>query len=367
MNILYFFAEDETYMTQWQRIHIFDELSHYEHSIEVYNPLHYRNVTEANEKLCAFINNSTKKFDLFMTCVGSDTIYKSTIEDIKKFGLPTMLICFDNLHAPFMHKSIASSFDLVWLTSYETKWMFEKWGCDNIVVQSYAANPFMFKPRWMDTIPTVDFIGTPYGSRVNKINFLTNHDVPCTIYADSAVQNSHSNVPAKDKKVLLQHVMHALSFEIGRKVLFGALKNKILYSSQSKLDTNPYLNMQSSVSYEDMQALYSNHTLSLNITELRNTYVLRNPVHKMHLRTFEIPMCGGLELVSYTDELAGYFEDGNEIVLYNSDEEFVSKAKFYLDKKNESLCLKMKKSARKRAESDHTWMNRFDTVFKILK
>jgi spore maturation protein CgeB len=90
------------------------------------------------------------------------------------------------------------------------------------------------------------------------------------------------------------------------------------------------------------------------------------PVHKMHLRTFEIPMCGGLELASYTEELAGYFEDGNEIVLYNSNEEFISKAKFYLDKKNESLCLKMKKSARKRAELDHTWINRFDKVFEVL-
>jgi spore maturation protein CgeB len=86
----------------------------------------------------------------------------------------------------------------------------------------------------------------------------------------------------------------------------------------------------------------------------------------MHLRTFEIPMCGGLEIASYTDELACYFEEDKEIILYKSENEFVSKSKFYLDPKNEALCLQMKKNARKRADSEHTWMNRFSVLFSKL-
>ena len=78
-------------------------------------------------------------------------------------------------------------------------------------------------------------------------------------------------------------------------------------------------------------------------------------------------MCGGLQLASYTEELAGYFEDGKEIVLYHSKEEMVDKAKFYLDKKNESLVNSMKKAARVRAEKEHTWTRRFNEAFKICK
>lgn len=371
MNILYFFAEDETYMTQWQRIHIFDELSHYEHSIDIYNPLHYRNVMEANEKLQAFLKNSTKKFDLFMTCVGSDTIYKDTIEDIKKLGLPTLLICFDNLHAPYMHKKIASSFDSVWLTSKETMGMFEKWGCKNIIFQPYAANPYNFNPHWDVPIHSVSFIGTPYGSRVNKLNLLTKSGIECNVYADSLlnIKCTSNSTPFTNKlnvSVLKNEISNAISFSIGRKLLYSALINKYLLKRYSELERNESLNAQSSVTFEDMKKIYSNSDLSLNIIELRNTYILKKPIYKIHLRTFEIPMCGGLELSSYTEELSNYFEDGKEIVLYNTHEELISKANFYLNPKNKKYCFEMKKNARKRAEVDHTWMNRFNVVFNNL-
>lgn len=361
MNILYFFAEDESYMSQWQRIHIFDELSYHGYSIEVYNPLNFRNIYEANEKLNSYINTRRKKFDLFMTCVGSDTIFRSTIESVRKMGLPTVLICFDNLHAPYMHKMIASSFDLVWLTSFETKWMFEKWGCRNIVVQPYAANPFKFQPNWSKTIPSVCFIGTPYGSRVNKINALTNSNIQCNVYANDTAIIGNNNFNIKNYNSLLEDTFDLLKFKIGRKVLFGLLKNKV-FTKQSILNFNSNLILNPSVSFAEMQYLYSNHSLSLNITELRNTYVLKKPIHKLHLRTFEIPMCGGIEIASYTNELATYFEDGKEIILYKSEEELLSKSRFYLDYRNENICLKIKESARKRAESDHTWMKRFKVL-----
>ena len=122
-----------------------------------------------------------------------------------------------------------------------------------------------------------------------------------------------------------------------------------------------------SVSDDEMVGLYSDLALSLNITELRDTYILKKPVNKTHLRAFEIPMCGGLQLASYTEELSEYFKDGKEIVLYHSKEEMVDKAKFYLDKKNESLVNLMKKSSRARAEKDILGQGGFNEVFKICK
>ena len=96
-NILYFFPENESFMTQWQRIHIFDELERNGHRIEVFNPLHYESSEHANEDLIAYIGKSKTHFDLFMSCAGSNLLFKNTVESVKSYGLPTLLICFDNL------------------------------------------------------------------------------------------------------------------------------------------------------------------------------------------------------------------------------------------------------------------------------
>lgn len=361
MKILYYFLEEASYMSQWQRIHIFDELDHYNYDIEVYNPSDYNSVEDANDNLIKHIKNSKYKYDLFMTCVGSELLYKESVLDVKKMGIPTLLICFDNLHVPFMHKKIAPCFDTVWLTSGETRWMFEQWGCMNIVVQPYAANPFKFKPKWSKPIHSVSFIGSPYGSRVNKLNSLTESGVKCTIYTDNFRSATDNSFKVSEYNNLLKDTVNCLKFGIGRKVLISALMNKVVLKNNT-LSHNQNLVINPTVSFDDMNSLYSDHALSLNISELRNTYVLKNPVHKLHLRTFEIPMCGGLEIANYTDELASYFENGKEIVLYKSNDELISKANFYLNEKNDKICLQMKQNAYKRAHSDHSWYNRFKKI-----
>ena len=363
MKIIYFFEETSSYMHQWQRVHIFEELEKNGHQIEVFNPLTYSSTEEANEKLCDYLK--TKCFDLFMTCVSSEIIFGETIQEVKKIGLPTLLICFDNLHAPFMHKAIAPFFDIVWLTSQETIGMFEKWGCKNIIFQTYAANPFNFKPYWGEIDNSISFIGSPYGGRVNKLNKLTQSNLLCKVYSNSLTESNKDKgeVVNKDYLKLLKKTLEMLTFNTGRKVLHGAIKNKLFHLNESILDRNKYLEGLPSVSFLEMQKTYSNSSLSLNITELRNTYVLSTPIHKMHLRTFEIPMSGGLQIASYTEELASYFKEDKEIVLYKSEDELISKAKFYLDPKNDALSSQMKKNARERAAAEHTWMNRFDNIF----
>jgi len=282
-------------------------------------------------------------------------------------GLPTALICFDNLHAPFLHRKIAPLFDAAWLTSHETKAIFEKWGCKNIIVQPYAANPYKFRPNRTTPKNTVSFIGSPYGSRISTLNFLTKNKISCDIFSsqiDEKGQKTEHKIISQ-KISVLEKARRAMTFDIGRKVFFSDVKNKILKPKQV-LDKNENLHLHSSVSFDEMQKIYSNSTLSLNITTLGNTYLLKKPLHKLHLRTFEIPMCGGLEIAFRVEELTDYFEDGKEIVFYRTDEELISKAKFYLDTKQENIVKKMKQNARYRAENEHTWNKRFEKLFEIL-
>ena len=366
MNILYYYRNAKTVMDTWQSVHFLDELRRYGHRIQVFSYLQFENPNQANEELVKCARSG--KWDLFMTAHGSNLLYLETIKQISSLGVPSLLICFDNLHAPFMHKAIAPYFDLVWLTSYETKPMFEKWGCKCIFLP-YAANPYTYFPVYKEEINTVGFIGTPYGSRIEKINDLVNAGINCTVYSGKV--NASGNV-GKHKKSLSDYynILHTdfdlMRFPIGRKVLAAKYYKKFLVKNSMLSIESENLNVRPSVTFEKMNELYSNFALSLGITELWDTYVLPKPVHKLHLRTFEIPMCGGLQFTAYVDELANYFESDKEIIFYSSKEEYIDKAKFYLRDNNSTLRRKMKESARFRAESEHTWLRRFEKVFERL-
>lgn len=369
MRIFYFFRELDTPMYQWQRTNLIEELERDGHEVVTYNPLDFRSIDEANELVVETLKKKGD-FDLFLACDDQDTIYKETVESIGKLGIPTCLICWDNLELPYKQKKIAPAFDVVWLTSRETQYLFEKWGCQKIIFQTYAANPYTYKAQTVDKqIHAVGFIGSPYGSRTNKINDLLVNGVNCALYSNALFNKGYNTSLGGKKKLDVMDVLIKASrymrFPIGRQVFYSTIKNK--FQAKSALNTDSkFVSLNHSVSHEEMCYLYSALSLSLNISELRDTYILKHPIPKIHLRTFEIPMCGGLQFTSYNDEIAQYFEDGKEIVLYRNKEEMIDKAKFYLDEKNSSLVKDMKAAARKRAENEHTWTNRFNNVFKLL-
>lgn len=365
MNILHYYAEVSTYMNQWQRFHFIDELQKAGHTITVFNPLSYRSIDEANEVLPRFIKESAIKFDVIINPAPSALFYKQTIRAINSIGLPSVLICFDNLHAPFIHEEIAPYFDLVWLTSSETEYLFKKWGCTTIF-QPYAANPFVFKPDFGTEIPSVGFMGTLYDDRAQRINKLTENQIPCTLYSKlSATTENSSSAGKLDFQEIILLLAKLSRFGVGRRVAYGRILNTLI-ADRNQLHKNQYLELLPQVPFEEINAIYSNHALSLNITELRNTFNLKPPVHKLHLRTFEIPMCGGLQIAPYVEELSSYFKEDEEIILCRNDDEFVSKSKFYLLPENASLRMKLKLNARKRAEAEHTWNHRFTAVFNKL-
>lgn len=367
MIILYYFRELDTPMYRWQHTQIFDELERHDIHIIPFNPLNYSSKEEANEKALGKLKEG--RFDAFLTCMDSPYFYESTLEEIHKMGLPMILFCPDNLEVPYIYKGIAHFFDVVWLTSIETKYLYERWGAKRIVYQTYAANPYLYEPKWGEAIPTVGFIGSPYGSRTNKLNILLNSDIDCSVYSNALFDGYNTSVGGTYKMDILdvaQKASRYLRFPIGRKVLYSTLKNKL--SKKSQLNTGAEcFHKYRSVSDVEMNKLYSDFALSLNITELRDTYCIKNPIHKIHLRAFEIPMAGGLQFASYTEELASYFEEGKEIVLYRSPEEMVDKARYYLSDKHFNEILQMKKNARKRAENEHTWYKRFTYVLNALQ
>lgn len=368
MNILYFFQEKETPMYQWQRLHIIDELSHHNCHFTFINPLAYSSPEEANEALINHVRDHN--YDLFFSNICyHKAIFKDTIERIKERGIPTLCFRSDNLTIPFIDKEVGPSFDLLWLTSKETKYLYDRWGI-NTMFAPYAANPFFFKYTEPHSFcRNVCFIGTPYGSRPLMINALTEQGIPVDVYykKNKSLLNNEVKSSIKSNPVLPNSRMilfNRLLFQEGRSVILGSLKNK--FAGSVKLLENENMHGYFSVPSDEQPIIYSNHVLAISSTSTKSTDVLKNPLKVINLRAFEIPMSGGIQICKYNPELAEYFEEDKEIVFYRDNEELVDKARYYSLEASESAIRKMKEAARRRAEKEHSWWNRFSLAFDKL-
>ena len=348
-------------MFEWQKMHIVDEMKHHNCEIEIFNPLLYRSLDEANDEVIKAAKEG--KYDCFMSCHHGTVLYVETVKRIKEAGIPTLNFRPDNLVIPFFDKESAKHYDLVWITSKETEYLYKKWGCNTLFLP-YAANPYAFQPvKSEHQINKMVFVGNPHGSRIGMLNYLLNHEIPLTIHT-KMTDTTHKfiNASATDYAKIL--VKNNLRYPIGIKLTAGSIIEKL--GDHELLISSKMLEMKEPIAICNMAKVYGEYALSLAFTDANSTGCLKKPVKIVNLRNFEIPMAGGLEITSYCPEIAEYFENDKEIVLANTQEELVDKALFYLRPDMETIRNEMKENARKRAENEHTWYNRFSKAFEKI-
>jgi spore maturation protein CgeB len=114
------------------------------------------------------------------------------------------------------------------------------------------------------------------------------------------------------------------------------------------------------VSDAEFVRLASEHGVSIGFSEVwqERTNKLR---HKVRLREYDATMAGMCHLARRLPELERGFEDGREILLYDSPEQALE----LLDRirRQEIDWRGIGALARRRAERDHTWRQRLEKVF----
>lgn len=364
MKVLYFFPEQKTPMYQWHRTHYIDELSHYGIEFTIFNPLEYESYQEANEELLKKIK--VGNYQMFFTCLCNEKyIYKETLQEIRRIGIPSCSFRPDNLTIPLNDKNLASFFDLIWLTAKETQHFYPKWGAKTVFLP-YAANPFYFIYSEIELKRKACFIGTPHGSRARIINSFVDSGAPVDVFygKGNSIDNQNVMVSSSIGKNSIKTFLEWMKFNEGRKLIEGTLVSRI--KGVQSLSSSALLKILPSVPFGDMMKLYSEYALSIASTSFGHTDILKRPLKVINLRNFEIPMCGGLEICRFNEELASYFEDGKEIVFYNSLEELKDKADYYLKKAPDAEIRRLKEAARRKAEFEHSWRCRFKEVFDQL-
>ncbi len=110
--------------------------------------------------------------------------------------------------------------------------------------------------------------------------------------------------------------------------------------------------------YKEMPKLFGKTKINLNPP-------FRAAWSAIPQRALDIMSSGGFLLSGYTDELAYYFENNKELVLYDSIEDAVAKADYYL--KNDDLREEIRKSGSLKTNEYFTYENRIKEILEVVK
>ncbi len=109
---------------------------------------------------------------------------------------------------------------------------------------------------------------------------------------------------------------------------------------------------------EKVLKIYSSSKIVLNIHHPHS-------VEGLNTRTFDIPVCGGFELVDYKKNLERHFKIGKEIAAFKSQKDLIELIDFYLC--NPELTKKIAALGRQRVLKEHTWGNRIEELISKLQ
>ncbi|MDD5828408.1 MAG: DUF3880 domain-containing protein [Lachnospira sp.] len=110
--------------------------------------------------------------------------------------------------------------------------------------------------------------------------------------------------------------------------------------------------------YNEMPVIFNSSRINLNIT-------LRSILSGISLRNLDVMGAGGFLLSNYQNELARYFEEGKEMVMYYDRQDLINKINYYLvhDEKRIEIAKAGQKKILENFDYSMAWEEIFATVF----
>jgi spore maturation protein CgeB len=133
------------------------------------------------------------------------------------------------------------------------------------------------------------------------------------------------------------------------------------------------------VDQENMVRIFNESRINLNLSNSASwdaRYLMSSPrglinrlrskknIEQMKARIFEVNGCGSFQLSYYVEGLENCYEINREIGIYTDPDDFVEKVQFYLA--HEELRESIAASGLARTLRDHTFVKRFEKVFKRM-
>jgi spore maturation protein CgeB len=303
-----------------------------------------------------------KPFALFFSYLMDGMIDPSAIDEIRRNGIPTCNFSCNNTHQFENVDEISPHFDYNLHSEKDATSKFLAIGA-NPVWWPMASNPKYFTPVKAERNIPATFVGANYALRAKYIGCLLENGIDVHAYGPGWVWGTSKrwrSFPKRMKYLLL------VSFALTRQRQYSASSSLADHDFRRYLASKYPSKLHGPVSDEEHLRLYSSSVISLGVLEVYNGHDPGRGIGlHLHLREFEAPMCGALLCTGFTPELGEMFEVDREILIYRNQFELLDKVKYYLSHPDEAETIR--KAGRARALADHTYQNRFKTLFAYLK
>lgn len=262
-------------------------------------------------------------FDLAFFFLHEEQIAAATIESIGAAGTPT-LNWFADDHWRFDGFSRRYAKVLTWSVTTDpdsvTKYEAEGLG-DRVILSQWACNRYAYDRTATGLEHDVTFVGQPHGDRREVVSALEAAGVAVRCYGDGweAGRLDHDEMVR----------------------LFGASRINLNLGNSST--PQPTLRMQ-------LGAM------------ARGRRIDRRPrPPQIKGRTFEVPGSGGFLLTDRVPHLDRYFDLGSEIAVFDSTDDLVDQARYWLAHPEERLSVA--EAGYRRVRAEHTYDHRFTEIF----
>ena len=306
--------------------------------------------------------HARQPFDLVFCYLMDGMIETGVIDEIRRAGVPTCNFSCNNTHQFDLVDELSPHFDYNLHSEKNATQKFREIGA-NPIWFPMAANPKYYHPYDVPRELDVTFVGQKYARRPYYIWHLLENGVDVHVYGPGWRLRGDGG-RLRDLLRRGRRLQTAL-----RALLATSLEGKAEWSARlAWLDSSERLrvsydtHIHPPLTDDEMICKYSESKISLGFLE---TYDQHNPAaivrQHLHLRDFEAPMSGALYLTGFCEELAEFFEPDKEVLVYRNEHEMLEKVRYYLAHPDQAQ--QIRKNGRLRAQSSHTYHDRFQVVF----
>lgn len=335
---------------------------------DIVETFHNRHVTVKQVGYCFRDKNEDEYFcQHFSEYVNSD--YYDAVFTVNYFPLVAKVCnhknikylswCYDNpLNVQHIEETLGYSTNYVFMFDHIQASFYQNQGFDNVYHLPLAVNPnrlsklSLSKQDIEKYTSEITMVGDLYASTFNDILFLLNdynkgylkavvnaqskvygyyfiNDILTDSFMDEINTELMSNAKINDFYLSKEKLSYAMATSITREerlIILNLLSKRYQVSLYSR-EQNPILAQVdfkgSAKYYTEMYQIFKASKINLNIT-------LKILQTGMPLRTLDILGAGGFLLSNYQEELLENFVPSEDLVLYNSIEDAIDKASFYL-------------------------------------
>ena len=303
----------------------------------------YENRPKLEKALLAQIAraHAEKPIDIFFSYFYSADITAATLEKIRDMGITTVNWYCNGSYQFNLVEQIAPAYRYCLVPEKFRLADYQRIGAHPIYCQE-AANPNVYMPHDLPYEFDVTFVGQKYGDRPVYIAHLRKQGIDARVWGPGWQSQAH-HLP-----------LWRVAGSRVKRFLRGA---EPLFPPRIPADIcGPPL------SDEELIKMYSRSRINLGFSNVADT---TSGIKQVRLRDFEVPMSGGFYMVEYMEELAEFFEIGQEIVCYANQQDLAAKIHYYLQHEDERE--QIRQAGWRRATRDHSWQRRLSDSFAQMQ